>query len=116
MIGFGILIFLLRPPGLYPYPIGYNPYHLIHDPKRAYEHPPNTTPIPRRWRVQPKIPRDVDVALRDFSPFMRQLLYNRGLFDPAAAAGFVAGTTHFPTDPFLLKDMHLPPWTGCTRR
>jgi single-stranded-DNA-specific exonuclease len=45
------------------------------------------------------------VALRDFSPFMRQLLYNRGLFDPAAAAGFVAGTTHFPTDPFLLKDM-----------
>lgn len=67
--------------------------------------PPET--IPRRWRVQPKIPRDVDVALRDFSPFMRQLLYNRGLFDPVAAAGFVAGTTHYETDPFLLKDMHL---------
>jgi hypothetical protein len=73
--------------------------------------PPDTNPIPRRWRVQPKIPRDVDVALRDFSPFMRQLLYNRGLFDPVAAAGFVAGTTHFPTDPFLLKDM-APPWIG----
>ena len=69
--------------------------------------PPEMTPIPRRWRVQPKIPRDVDVALREFSPFMRQLLYNRGLIDPTAAAGFVAGTTHFPTDPFLLKDMDL---------
>jgi len=67
--------------------------------------PPEITPIPRRWRVQPIIPRDVDVALREFSPFMRQLLYNRGLVDPDAAAGFVAGTTHLTTDPFLLKDM-----------
>jgi single-stranded-DNA-specific exonuclease len=66
---------------------------------------PNHTPLPRRWNVQHLIPREIDVALGDFSPLMRQLLYNRGIKDPDAASSFLAGTTHFETDPFLLKDM-----------
>jgi single-stranded-DNA-specific exonuclease len=106
-IGLGVLIFLLRPPGLNPSSIGYNLYVQSTTRNEPMSDLPNTTPISRRWRVQLKIPRHVDVALREFSPFMRQLLYNRGLVDPVAAAGFVAGTAHFPTDPFLLKDMHL---------
>ena len=63
------------------------------------------TPIAKRWRVQPKIPRDIDIALRDFSPFMRQLLYNRGFLDAEMASSFIAGVVNFPTDPFLMKDM-----------
>lgn len=61
----------------------------------------------RRWRVQPKIPHDVDLALREFPPFMRQLLYNRGFTDAETAASFITGEVNFPTDPFLLKDMHI---------
>lgn len=66
---------------------------------------PDRPIISKRWRVQPKIPRDVDAALSDFAPFMRQLLYNRGFMDPVSAASFIAGEVHFSTDPFLLKDM-----------
>ncbi len=66
---------------------------------------PNHTPLPRRWRIQPIVPRDVDVALGDFSALMRQLLYNRGFNDPVSAAGFLSGEVTYPTDPFLLKDM-----------
>ena len=65
----------------------------------------NHTPLPRRWKVQHPIPRDIDVALGDFSPLMRQLLYNRGLSDPVSAAAFIAGEVAYATDPFLLKDM-----------
>jgi single-stranded-DNA-specific exonuclease len=61
----------------------------------------------RRWRVQPKIPHDIDLALREFPPFMRQLLYNRGFTDTETAVSFIAGEVNFPTDPFLLKDMHI---------
>jgi single-stranded-DNA-specific exonuclease len=66
---------------------------------------PNAAPLPKRWRVQPKIPRDIDTALSGFQPLMRQLLYNRGFFDADSAASFIAGEATFPTDPFLLKDM-----------
>lgn len=66
---------------------------------------PNHTPLPRRWRVQPIIPRDIDVALGDFPALMRQLLYNRGFKSPESAATFLACEVPYPTDPFLLKDM-----------
>lgn len=62
-------------------------------------------PLPKRWRFHHKIPKDIDRALSDFSPLMRQLLYNRGFIDANSAASFVSGTVNFPTDPFLLKDM-----------
>ena len=66
---------------------------------------PNHTPLPRRWNVKHIIPNDIDTALGDFPPLMRQLLYNRGFNEPVSAAAFLNGEVAYPTDPFLLTDM-----------
>ena len=63
----------------------------------------NHRPLPKRWKFHHPIPNDVDRALSDFKPLLRQLLYNRGFSDGEAAAKFIAGEVAFPTDPFLLK-------------
>ncbi len=62
-------------------------------------------PLPKRWQVHHQIPNDIYRELGDFSPLMRQLLYNRGFENSESAAAFINGTVDFPTDPFLLKDM-----------
>lgn len=62
-------------------------------------------PSQRRWIVHPIIPNEISQELTDFSPLMRQLLYNRGFEDAQSAAAFIEGTVNFPTDPLLLKDM-----------
>ena len=62
-------------------------------------------PLPKRWQIHHEIPKDVFRELGEFSPLMRQLLYNRGFEDHDSAAAFITGTVNFPTDPFLLKDM-----------
>ena len=66
----------------------------------------NAQPIlNQRWRVQPKIPHDIDLALRDFPPLLRQLLYNRGYFNAESASSFVKGEAPFSSDPLQIKDM-----------
>ncbi|MFN2303964.1 MAG: DHH family phosphoesterase, partial [Anaerolineales bacterium] len=65
----------------------------------------NLHPLPKHWRVHHRIPKDIDTALSDFSPLMRQLLYNRGIVDSQTALHFINGDVGFPTDPFLLKGM-----------
>jgi len=65
----------------------------------------NHRPLPKRWQVHHTIPNNVDRALSEFSPLMRQLLYNRGFEDGESAAKFIAGEVGFSTDPFLLKGM-----------
>jgi len=65
----------------------------------------NHKPLPRRWQIQHPIPREIDVALGDFSPLMRQLLYNRGIKDATHALAFLSAEVPYTTDPFLLKDM-----------
>ncbi|MDY6845709.1 MAG: DHH family phosphoesterase, partial [Chloroflexota bacterium] len=65
----------------------------------------NYNPLPKRWKIHYRIPNDIDEELRDFSPLMRQLLYNRGFTDHDSAAHFIAGTVGYPTSPLLLKDM-----------
>jgi single-stranded-DNA-specific exonuclease len=67
--------------------------------------PANHRPLPKRWHIHHPIPNDIFRALSDFSPLMRQLLYNRGYMDADSAAAFIAGSVNFPTDPYLLKDM-----------
>jgi single-stranded-DNA-specific exonuclease len=62
-------------------------------------------PLPKRWRIQLPIPTDISRELSDFSPLLRQLLYNRGFENAESAAAFIEGTVNFPTDPILLKDM-----------
>ena len=65
----------------------------------------NHRPLPKRWKIHHKIPNHINNALCDFSPLMRQLLYNRGFENGEAAASFVEGAVDFPTDPMLLKGM-----------
>lgn len=65
----------------------------------------NHRPLPKRWIIHHPIPNDVDHALGDFTPLMRQLLYNRGFVDGDSAARFIAGDVDFSTDPFFLKGM-----------
>lgn len=62
-------------------------------------------PLPKRWQIHHQIPNDIYRELGDFSPLMRQLLYNRGFENSESAAAFITGTVDFPMDPFLLKDM-----------
>jgi single-stranded-DNA-specific exonuclease len=62
-------------------------------------------PLPKRWRIAHKIPRDIHQALDDFSPLMRQLLYNRGFEDNEPAGRFIQGEVAASTDPNLLKTM-----------
>ena len=65
----------------------------------------NNNLLTHRWKIQHVIPRDIYNALDDYSPLMRQLLYNRGILNPASAKNFLTGEVDFPTNPFLLKDM-----------
>lgn len=62
-------------------------------------------PLPKRWQIHHQIPSDIYRELGNFSPLMRQLLYNRGFENSESAATFINGTVDFPTDPFLLKGM-----------
>ncbi len=62
-------------------------------------------PSSKRWIISPLIPDSVKEALKDFSPLLRQLLYNRGITDPKSAHAFMEHRSADPTDPFLIKDM-----------
>ena len=62
-------------------------------------------PTSKRWVISPRIPASINNALKEFSPLLRQLLYNRGISDPKTAWAFVRGEASRSTDPFLLKDM-----------
>ncbi|HLO02532.1 MAG TPA: single-stranded-DNA-specific exonuclease RecJ [Symbiobacteriaceae bacterium] len=62
---------------------------------------------PKRWRP---VPPEPTAALRltqalGVSPVIAQVLYNRGLTDPAAAKAFLTAGREQILDPFLLKDM-----------
>ena len=65
---------------------------------------PNT-PSPKRWIISPLIPNSVKQELRDFSPLLRQLLYNRGIETSSEAESFLTYQTNFSANPLLLKDM-----------
>lgn len=56
------------------------------------------------WKVALPVPEEVQVALRDYSLFMRQLLYNRNITSAEEAQRFLFGPDEF-YDPFLLKGM-----------
>lgn len=59
----------------------------------------------KRWSISPLIPPSVNQNLTEFSPLLRQLLYNRGISDANSARAFVDCASSAPTDPFLIKDM-----------
>ena len=84
-------------------PLATNPICILesHPMPNAIDH----RPLPKRWRVQHPIPNDISQELSDFSPLMRQMLYNRGYQDRDSAAAFIEGRVNFDRDPFLLKGM-----------
>ena len=69
--------------------------------------PTEHRPLPKRWRVQHLIPNDIYQELSDFSPLLRQMLYNRGYEDGESAAAFIDGRVSHDTDPYLLKGMSI---------
>jgi len=58
----------------------------------------------KNWIILPEIPEEVSASLSEYSPLLRQLLYNREVTNSAMAADFLNGS---PTeeDPFHLADM-----------
>ncbi len=58
-----------------------------------------------RWNLLPPVP-DRYLASSGLPPLLIQLLYNRGLTEPAQIESFLSGDRSLCGDPFLLPDMH----------
>jgi single-stranded-DNA-specific exonuclease len=61
--------------------------------------------IEKRWQVKPAIPKDIADKLKDFSPFTRQILFNRGIHSSEDAVGYLSAACPQVTDPFILRGM-----------
>lgn len=59
---------------------------------------------PKNWVILPEIPEEISASLSDYSPLLRQLLYNRKVTNAAMAADFLNGSLS-EEDPFHLTDM-----------
>ena len=62
-------------------------------------------PQPKRWKIAIGIPEHINQELAEFSPLLRQLLFNRGFESASSAKVYVSTGAPFPTDPLNLKDM-----------
>ncbi len=60
---------------------------------------------PNRWQVAPPVPAVIRQQLSHINPILLQVLYNRGIIDPAHLQAFVEHRYLESTDPFLLTDM-----------
>ncbi len=58
-----------------------------------------------KWQVAPAVPAQTRQRLAHIPPVLLQVLYNRGLTDPAQIQAFLEGRYLQSTDPFLLADM-----------
>ena len=59
-----------------------------------------------RWNLRPSVPDQLLVNNSSFPPLIVQLLYNRGLTEPAQLQAFLTGDKSQSADPFLMPDMH----------
>jgi len=59
-----------------------------------------------RWNVLPPAPRQFLVSNSSIPPLIAQLLFNRGLKEPAQVASFLAIDQNLCHSPLLLPDMH----------
>jgi len=59
-----------------------------------------------RWNLQPPVPRQYLVNNSSIPPLIVQLLFNRGLKEPAQLASFLAADQNLCSSPLLLPDMH----------
>ena len=60
---------------------------------------------PNRWLVAPPVPAAIQTQLSHINPVLLQVLYNRGIIDPAHLQAFVEHRYLENNDPFLLTDM-----------
>ncbi len=61
--------------------------------------------IMSHYRLADEVPEEVQKALARYSPYLRQLLYTRGIADAESAAFFLQPDYDDLHDPFLLNDM-----------
>lgn len=59
----------------------------------------------KRWVIAPLIPNDIKYALRDYPPFLRQLLFNRGVSTAKVAQAYLGTDSPTTTNPFLMLGM-----------
>jgi len=62
--------------------------------------------LSKHWVVAPPLPPSVDAALAEYPPFLRQVLYNRGITTKAQAQAFLENHQDLH-DPWLLPDMEV---------
>lgn len=60
---------------------------------------------PKEWIVYPQAPDSHLARLSHVTPLLVQLLWNRGITEPAAVEAFLSGETR-PDDPFRIKGMN----------
>lgn len=60
---------------------------------------------PKRWTISPLIPAHISRELSEHSPFLRQLLFNRGITTAESARAYLGADSPTDTNPFALKDM-----------
>ena len=65
----------------------------------------NITSIPKRWRIAPLIPGHISRELNEYPPFLRQLLFNRGIVSAEQARAYLSDESPTDTNPLNLKDM-----------
>lgn len=61
--------------------------------------------VEKKWQVKPAIPDSISDNLKDFSPFARQVLFNRGIQTSDEAVLYLSAAQPEISDPFLLKGM-----------
>lgn len=59
-----------------------------------------------RWNLLPPVPAGHPVCNCGFSPLLVQLMYNRGLTEPAQIESFITSDSKLSGDPLLLPDIH----------
>ncbi|MEE8470060.1 MAG: single-stranded-DNA-specific exonuclease RecJ [Dehalococcoidia bacterium] len=57
----------------------------------------------KKWEICPPLPADLLAERSGFDPLLVQLLYNRGIEDPADFEAFIAGDERLANDPLLLS-------------
>jgi single-stranded-DNA-specific exonuclease len=63
------------------------------------------TPLSKQWEAPVVPPAEYAAALSDIPPFVRQILYGRGVADRPAVDAFLDGQADPLVDPFLMKGM-----------
>ncbi|MCA9924052.1 MAG: hypothetical protein KC421_16860, partial [Anaerolineales bacterium] len=58
-----------------------------------------------KWHIPPTMPASLLEQVGNIHPVLLQVLYNRGISNPAQIQAFLDGHYLQSTDPFLLPDM-----------